>query len=500
MPATAMTTAGVIEGRSEGELEVFRGIPYAEPPVQQLRFRPPVAKTPWKGTLDCSEYGAYAPQNVGEVQSGIWALSGKASEDCLTVNVWTPGLDDARRPVMVWIHGGAFVAGASSRGVTEGAALARNGDVVVVSLHYRLGALGWLLLDEVGGPDYAASGNHGLLDQIAALEWVRDNAAAFGGDPDNVTVFGESAGSVSVAVLLTAPRAEGLFAKAICESGGASLIRRTERSRELTQAFLEIAGVRDIEALRALPAEEIVRCQSLLRPRGAEQLFAPTIDEVVVPDNPMQRICDGVGAQIPLLIGSNLDEYRYWYMTDPHLPTLGTKHLKRRLREVTGADPDPLIAAYKRSRPELDDNQIAVTLIGDIAFRMPSIRMAEAREVHGAATWMYLFTRQSPVDGGRLGAAHAMEIPFVFGNVDVPNVPKLIGDGQDRYALSQSMQNAWLAFPRYGQPGHDGLPAWPAWNSEERPTLIFDDACELALDPLREERLAWGQAAFRLHA
>ncbi|MDX1383961.1 MAG: carboxylesterase/lipase family protein [Thermoanaerobaculia bacterium] len=499
MGVVVRTSAGPVSGREEDGLAVFRGIPYAEPPVAELRFRPPVPPSPWAEPRDCGRYGPYAPQVVGEVQRDVWALSGEASEDCLSLNIWTPGADDGRRPVMVWIHGGAFVVGASSRGVTEGAALAAHGDVVV-SLNYRLGALGWLQLDGVGGDEYAGSGNLGLQDQILALRWVRENIAAFGGDPDNVTLFGESAGSISVAVLMTTPAARGLFHKAICQSGGASIVRRTERAREITTALMEIAGAPDLAALRALPADDLVAAQAQIRPRGAEQVFGPTIDDVVVPDNPMDRIRAGTAADVPLIIGSNLDEYRYWYQTDPRLPTLGTRHLERRLREVTGRDPARVVAAYEGSRPELDDNQIAVTLIGDIAFRLPALRMAEAREAHGGHTWMYLFTRQSPVDGGRLGAAHAMDIPFVFRNVDVPNVPRLIGDTPDRAPLAEAMSEAWLAFARNGSPTHAAIPGWGLWTSDERTTMIFDDPCTVAHDPLCEERLAWGDAPFTLHA
>ena len=494
------TTSGKVAGREEGGLAVFRGIPYAEAPVDGLRFRPPVAKAAWAGTRDCGDYGPYAPQIVGEVQREVWALSGESSEDCLTVNVWTPGVDDVARPVMVWIHGGAFIVGASSRGVTEGATLAARGDVVVVSLNYRLGALGWLQLDGVGGDDYAGSGNLGLLDQVAALQWVRDNISRFGGDPDNVTVFGESAGSISVAVLMAMPQASGLFKRAICESGGASIVRRAERAREITVELMDIAGAKTLADLEALPADDLVRFQARIRPRGAEQVFGPTIDDVVVPDNPMDLMRAGAAANLPLLIGSNLDEYRYWYQTDKRLPTLGTHHLHRRLRQVTGADPEPLVEIYKASRGDHDDNQIAVALVGDIAFRMPAVRMAEGREPHGADTWMYLFTRPSPVQGGRLGAAHAMEIPFVFGNIDVPNVPLFIGDDADRQALSDAMVDAWLAFARTGDPSHAGLPSWSRWRSADRATMIFDNPCELALDPLSEEREAWGSAAFSVHA
>ena len=500
MAAIADTVAGRVEGRLEEGLHVFRGIPYAEPPVGPLRFRPPVAHAAWPGVRPALEYGPWAPQELGAGAREYWGLEGESSEDCLTLNVWTPGLDDARRPVMVWVHGGAFVAGASSRPTTEGAHLARRGDVVVVTLNYRLGALGFLELDEIGGEPYALSGNAGLLDQILALEWVRDNAAAFGGDPGNVTVFGESAGAISVSVLLAIPRARRLFHKAIAQSGAASIVRRLDRSRERARELAALAGATSVADLERLAPGDLVRLQSKLQPRGAEQVFGPVMDDRVVPTSPMAAIAAGEGDDIPLLCGTNLDEYRYWLMVDPRLPSLRPQHLHRRLREVTGAEPEPLVEAYRRSRPALDDNQIAMTLLGDIAFRLPMLRMAEARSGRGAATWVYLFTRQSPVQGGRLGAAHAMDIPFVFGTIDAPQVAKLIGDGPERAPLSRAMQDAWLAFARRGDPSHTGLPSWPAWDGARRATLIFDQPCRLEDDPLSEERLAWGGASFEVHA
>jgi para-nitrobenzyl esterase len=500
MPSIVETAAGRVEGRVENGLHVFRGIPFAEPPVGPLRWKPPLPHRPWSGVRPAQQYGPWAPQEVTAVARGLWGVEGEESEDCLSLNVWTPALDSVRRPVMVWVHGGAFVAGASSRPTTDGAALARRGDVVVVTINYRLGALGFLELDEIGGEEYALSGNAGLLDQILALEWVRDNASSFGGDPSNVTIFGESAGAIAVSVLLALPRARRLFHKVVAQSGAASIVRRLDRSRERARELLALAGVADVAGLGRVAAADLVKLQSKLLPRGAEQVFGPVMDDRVVPTSPMAAIARGEGDEIPLLAGSNLDEYRYWLMVDPRLPSLTPQKLHRRLREVTGADPEPLIEAYRRSRPEASDNQIAITLVGDIAFRLPTLRMAEARAGRGASNWLYLFTRPSPVQGGRLGAAHAMEIPFVFGTVDAPAVRAFIGDGPELAPLSRAMQDAWIAFARSGDPSHPGLPAWPRWDAERQATMVFDARCRVELDPLREERLAWGGATFQVHA
>ena len=493
--ATVPTLCGLVRGRVEDGLRVFCGIPFAEPAVGNLRFRAPVAKQPWTGVLDAGAFGPMAPQPVGGVQVKYWGLDAPVDEDCLTLNVWTPHADDGCRPVMVWIHGGAFVVGSSRRLATTGEHLSLRGDVVVVTVNYRLGVLGWSALDEVAGDELAGSGNNGLLDQALALEWVRDNIGFFGGDPENVTVFGESAGAISVALLLTSPSAKGLIHRAVLQSGGPTIARSLDRAREISAELLVEAGVDDLAGLQDLEVADLLAAQERMRPRGAEELFSPVLDDVVVPATPMERMQRGAGSEVPVLTGTNLDEFRYWLLTDPRLPTLEPRHLHKRIRR-NGADPDRVIDAYRASRPELDDNQLAIALVGDLSFRLPQIRMAEAREDAGARTWMYLMTRPSPVEGGRLGCAHAMDIPFVFGTWDKAPVPKLIGDGPDRADLSRSMQDAWLRFAHEGDPSHDGIGVWEVYERSRRSTMIFDVPTRLDEDPLSEERLAWGDAPF----
>jgi para-nitrobenzyl esterase len=490
------TTGGKIEGTIENGIKVFRCIPYAEPPVKALRFKPPQPKKPWLETLDAKTYGYHACQGPDPVQEKIWAITGDGNEDCLTLNIWTPGLDQKRRPVLVWIHGGAFVVGASSRPATDGGSLAGNGDVVVASLNYRLGALGWLNLDRFGS-EFDHSGNHGLLDQIAALEWIQENIERFGGDPDNVTLFGLSAGGISISVLMTSPKAKGLFHKAIAQSGAANVVRTVERSREVAEAFLTAAGTDDLKDLLVMDAKEIIRFQTEgLSGINWDLAFGPVLDGSILPESTMGKITDGVSSNIPLMIGTTLDEYRYWYMEDPNLKTLETKHLKGWIERNSKEDFNKIIDAYRKSRPQATENQLAVTIVGDGVFRMPSTRMAEARSKTGGNTWMYLFTWSSPIQNGLFGAAHAMETPFVFGTLNAPNVHLFTGDGAERQELSRVMQDTWIAFSRNSDPNHNGLPHWSPYDERNRTTLIFDIPCRIENDPYGSERKSWGNAPF----
>ena len=497
MSSVVTTGSGRVEGLVEDGLHVFRGIPYAEPPVGDLRFRAPQPIKPWSGVREARSYGPYCPQLPDPVQGRIWALSGESSEDCLTLNVWTPGMDSARRPVMVWIHGGAFVVGAARRPVTEGAELARRGDVVVVTLNYRLGVLGWLNLENHGGEEFARSGNHGLLDQVAALAWVRGNIEQFGGDPENVTVFGESAGGISVSVLLSCELGRGLFDKAIAQSGAPNLVRSRSQSRELAARFVEIAGAKDAYDLQRVGPENLLGAQErLFQEVGFDVSFGPVMDGTDVPETPLGALDEGTGESIPLLAGTNLDEFRYWHLEDPSYATLRPEHLRNRLDAEVPAGADAVIETYKASRPHLTENELALALISDIAFRMGHVRMAEARARRGAPTWMYLITWRTPVMEGKLGSPHAVDLPFVFGNLDVPNVHELIGDAPERRELATAMQDAWIAFARDGDPSHRLLPDWPVYDLEQRATMRFDLPCELLRDPFPEERSVWKGVPF----
>lgn len=474
------TRSGRIEGRPHGRVSAFRGIPFAAPPTGARRFRPPEPVEPWSGVRGAHEFGPACPQKDDPVQSRIWDFHGPHDEDCLTLNVWTPAADSGRRPVLFWIHGGAFVVGGARRLVSEGQRLAERGDVVVVSVNYRLGAFGWLDLSEFGD-EYAHSANLGLLDQIAALHWVQDNIERFGGDPDRVTVFGESAGGISVGVLLATASAHGLFARAIAQSGTASLVREPAESRARAQALLRAAGCDSPDDLRRIDADALVAIAERVAQDSPDLAFGPVADGVLVVRDPAAH-----ESRVPLLHGYNRDEYRYWYMEDPRLETLLPTHLDAFLKQHGVADPERLVDVYRRSRPAYSENQLAVALVGDGAFRLPHLRWAEQRALQGVPSWLYLFARSSPVDDGRLGAAHAMDVPFVFGNLDAPHVERLLGSAPR--ALSDAMQDAWLAFARGGDPG------WDPYEPERRTTQVFDEAWGPVDDPDGAEREAWSRA------
>jgi para-nitrobenzyl esterase len=450
-----------------------------------------------------SAFGSPAPQNPDPLDRVWGEVLAPGEEDCLTLNVWTPRADDRRRPVMVYIHGGAFIIGSGRWGWYEGSRLAERGDVVLVTMNYRLGAFGFLNLAEIGGGDYEASSSCGLLDQVAALEWVRDNIEGFGGDPENVTVFGESAGGVSICCLLAMDRARGLFHGAIVESGGPNLIRSQALSLRTARTFLRHAGVKDIDGLRTLSTRDLLKaqasvlCDDLL---GGVRQFAPVVDGNILPVPPLHAIRSGSAKNVALLTGTTRDEARLWSLYDPTFGETGPEAWNHWLERMDLPDGVALQAAYGLNRPRASSRDVTQAILGDVLFRLPLIRLAEAQAGNRSDTRMYLFAWETPVLEGRLGSPHAVELPFVFGNLDAKGVGELIGHDperqEERQALTEAVQGAWIAFARTGDPSHAGLPAWPAYETENRDTLVFDTACVLQADPLGTERSVWGDLAF----
>ena len=501
------TTLGKVAGSVDGEVAVFRGIPFAAPPVGELRFRPPAAAAPWGGVRDATSFGPIAPQVVSARGVTMGGESQPSSEDCLYLNVWTPsctGGGTGGRPVMVWIHGGAFMTGAGSLPLYRGARLAARGDVVLVTLNYRLGPLGWLSHPVIGGDDAAAgdgapSGNWGLLDQIAAQAWVRDNIAAFGGDPGNVTIMGESAGATSVATLLGTPAAKGLFHKAIAQSGGPGGYDQSFAVSFAEELAAE-AGVGGVAELRALDLDALMAAYTVLVDRHGRLATptAPIIDGGVLKVRPLDAIRNGLNQGVPLLTGTNRDEMTYFAVGDRRLTSGDEAVVRRRLARSVGEDGlDELLETYAkawadRGEPAASPFDLWVAIEGDRIFRVPSLRMAEAHAEAGSPVFDYLFDWESPAVGGLLKSCHALDIPFVFGTLDAPMMDVFAGSGDEVAALSATMMDAWLAFVRTGKPSTPALGDWPAYGAARRSTMRLGRSIEVIEAPNEVERAAWG--------
>ncbi|GAA3763482.1 para-nitrobenzyl esterase [Spinactinospora alkalitolerans] len=492
MEVVAKTRAGEVRGVRNDGIAVFRGIPYAAAPVGPDRFRPPRAPERWDGVRDATEFGPTAPRPAyPETVGQLLVERFIPGEDVLNLNVWTPDLGAAGLPVMVWIHGGAFTNGSGSEPIYEASAFARDG-VVAVTFNYRLGADGFCLLED-------APANLGLLDQIAALEWVRDNIAGFGGDPGNVTVFGESAGAMSVATLLSIPRTEGLFRRAVAQSGAGNAVADPRDAATVARVLAERLGVAPTaEALSGVATEDLLREQSRIslevrggsdpevwgeRIAGGSMMlpFAPVLDGALIEHMPTEAMRAGAGHGVDLLFGSNTEEYRLFLAPTGLLDLVSEDHLPGYLARAglaAGAS-----AVYGASGPLSTPGDVLSAVITDQRFRIPAYRMAEARAKAPAGTFGYEFAWRTPQMDGRLGACHALEIPFVFDNLAVgsgltgPDAPE---------ALAAAMHGAWVRFAATGDPG------WPRWTPHTRTAMRFDHPASAVVDdPGAETRRLW---------
>ena len=491
--------SGKIEGIFKNEVFVFKGVPYAAPPVGNLRWLPPQPVTPWEGVRPTKDYGAISPQNElpgGEVIP--IKIEEPQDEDCLFLNIWTKSPDNGRRPVMVWIHGGAFIIGSGSDAMYRNSNIVTRGDVVLVSINYRLGALGFMNLKEITGGKIPATGCEGLLDQIAALEWVRDNIEAFGGDPDNITVFGESAGGMSIGSLMGMPSAKGKFHKAILESGAGNTVSSLEEGVATTVKFLDILGLKgnDDDALRSLTVEQILDTQQklglyLMEKEGRITPHQPVVDGIVMPEIPIEAIEKGSASDVKTLSGTNLEELKLFTLTDLTLRDLDEEGMVSRLKRLIPPEQvSNVIAAYRKAREGRGEStspkEILTAIQTDLMFRISCLKLVEAQCNNNQPAYNYLFTWKSPMMGGVLGACHALEIGFVFGNFD----DNFCGSGPAAEALSRKMQDAWFSFARTGDPSCESLGKWEPY-CENRTTMIFDMECRVEQAPYEEERAIW---------
>lgn len=462
------------------------GIPFA----RAERFGPPVAvDVSLDGGSDHDAWGPVAPQPPGDLFMGVDLPQ---SEDCLSLNVWTPGRT-GRRPVMVWIHGGGFRTGGGSHDLSRGARLAAQGDVVVVTFNYRLGALGFLAHPDLPQP------NLGLLDQVAALRWVRDHAAEVGGDPDQVMLFGESAGAAAVSLLLTAPAARGLIHRAAIQSG-AALTTTPDGAAALAEEVAAAAGVPAVADLASLSVAALLDAQTAVEARHGGMPFVPVLDGDVIPGDPIDALRRGVASSVPTVVGTNLDEWRLLAMGDTRRTELTFDRVAGRIARSLGGDAERAgalvdevraIRAARGASAEPVDVWCAIET--ERTFRIPSARLADALTEGGTPTWSYLFEWPSPAEDGWLGACHVLDVPFVFGWPGRADIAWFTGTGPEADLLAAQMGAAWTAHARHGDPSTDEVP-WPRHDPSTRPTVVFGRRTRVEHAPWDDQRSAVARA------
>jgi para-nitrobenzyl esterase len=477
------TKAGELRGARENGIAVFRAVPYAAPPVGDLRFVPPQPMPAWQGVRDAIKDGPIPPQGRSRLAHVMGDVERPQSEDCLTLNIWTPAPDGKKRPVMVWIHGGAFSSGAGSLPWYSGERFAVNGDMVAVSINYRLGALGFLCLPGV------SEGNLGLLDQVAALQFVRDNIAAFGGDPDNVTVVGQSAGAASIAIHMTMPQAKGLFRRAILQSTPFGRMgRKLEDAHRIGRRLLEVLGLKpdETDKLKTLPFAKFLAAQgevARLEKKFADALapFWPVIDGKVYPGEVAPALKAGAGAGIDTMIGTTREEMAAFYVIDQEVAKAGQDAIEGVFASMFKSGHKAHYDEIRRMRASGTNAALLGDLMSDAMFRIGSLRMAEARADQGRPIYVYQFDWQSPAG---FESCHCIEIPFVFNNFEHwTDSPMLKGsDPLQTKGLADAMHDAWIAFARTGKPNHARLPAWPPYTRKDRTTMRFDSVIGPASD------------------
>ena len=490
------TTNGPVQGTIEGEngrVAVFRGVRYGAS-TEGRRFQRAVAPQPWTRMRDATDFGNDCPQPpMGDVPVfASWANDQADSEDCLFLNIWTPGLSDGgKRPIMVWLHGGGYTTGSGSSHAYDGSRLAMRGDVVVVTVNHRLNAFGYTHLGEItDDPKYADAGNLGSLDAILALQWVRDNAAAIGGDANNVTIFGESGGAAKVSSLMAMPAADGLFHRAIAQSGSMSLNGfPIDMADGLARSLMETAGVSSVKELAELPMDALVRAMIASRSRGG--LYRPVVDGRSLPRDPFDPDAPAISADVPLLVGTNNNELRLQGgLGDPAAFSLTWEQLTPRIARLVGADrAQELIAGMRAAHPDYDAADVYFQTITFGTYRSTALAQAERKSAAGGApVYMYRLDWESPVMGGRLGAAHALDIAFVFDNV-ARSASYTGPETAETQVLANLMADAWIAFARTGNPNTPALPMWTPYSERDRGTMVFDVETEFVQDPDSMERV-----------
>ena len=491
----AETTHGRLRGSASQGVLAFKGVPYAASPTGAGRFSPPGALAPWAGERRADTHGASAPQLRG-AGLPVFAYTNpvaEQSEDCLTLAIYTPGLRDGRRrPILVWLHGGAWSSGAGTAPVLDGSALAREQDVVVVTVNHRLNLFGFLQAE--GLPPGA--GNNGVLDMVAALHWVRDNAEAFGGDPGCVTIFGQSGGAAKVSAMMAAPAAQGLFHRAIMQSGsGALRLATPEDAARAAHGLLAEFELRPTDAarLRDIPADRLLAAMAkVVAANGGANNFRPVLDGVVFHRHPFNTEAPAAARDVPLLIGSAETEVTFYLAPDRANFSIGAEQLRARVRRFLRLDAEAtehVLAGYRAALPAASPSDLLVAICSDQNYRMSMIQAAELQAgAGGAPAWLYLFTWRSPAMGGLLRTPHTAELPFVFGNLE--SAAEFTGDGAELPAVRSRMMALWANFARTGRPQAPDVPNWPPYEAGHHPTMLLGNDARLAQDPGGAERQA----------
>jgi para-nitrobenzyl esterase len=498
--ATVKTTYGQLRGVGENGVFTFKGIPYTGPCEGATRFQPPTKLQPWTGVRDALEYGPQAYQQENPNNPSRLA----SSENCNFINVWTPGVESgAKRPVMYYLHGGGFISGSGGSGKNlnhDGSALSRNNDVVVVTSNHRLGALGYLYLGDLSDK-YPASGIAGMLDIVASLEWIRDNITAFGGDPKNVFVFGESGGGQKTAALMAMPSAHGLFHKASIESAPALNMGYRKVSTETTKQMLDLLGLNtsQVDELVKVPPKRLMEVQAVVRAKSEDRngtlgYFGPVVDGKYLPVHPYDPVGPAISKNVTVMIGSNKQESLLRLRDKPELLKLDEAQLKELVQARLGDKAAHMLEIYRRNRPGVSPTDVYVDLTTHQWMWVDTTRRCERQvALHGAPVYTYVFAYESeaPISATisyPQRAIHGAEVPYKF---DHPENSPNTGNRPERFQVAKNMSRAWAAFARNGDPSHSGIPKWPAYTLNQRATMYINEPFKVINDPNREERLAW---------
>ena len=493
----AVTTSGKIRGYVDNAVNVFKGIPYGDDTYKH-RFMPPLPPKPWKGVRDAIQFGPMAPQVIKHDSDFYPAPKNpKVSEDCLNLNVWTPGLHDGKkRPVMVWFHGGGYNGWSANIDLYDGVNLCRRGDVVVVTVNHRLNGFGFLYLGKMGGKKYAESGNAGMLDLVLALKWVKNNIAEFGGNPNNVTIFGQSGGGAKCATLMAMPSAYGLFQKVITMSGQQITGRTPEHATETAKSILKKLNISPghINEITKVPTEELIEAMQ-------GESFTPVADGIALPRDPFSPDASPLSKNIPMIMGNTHDETTYLIgSSDTSLFHLTWKELPgeimQNVRQYIGSlSPDTIVAKYRRLYPNYSPSDIffAVTTAAR-SWKSMVVELDVRTRQNGAPTYVYELDWQTPVQHGRLKAPHTLDVPLAFDNIIYG--AQMTGTGHDAQRVANLISDAFIAFAKTGNPNNGDLPQWPRYNLKTRPTMIFDLKPKIVDDPRGAERKIFEKAPY----